>query len=142
MTNETTVNTTNEALGFSVTGEGQLTDELKNEKLVLVRHNIRLWSGQCKLEESDYNVAEGKSLVKEEGIKAASGQKWLIDCDLLRPFTASKKRFLTILEENGVRFMGGYGVPASKWTEINLSSRPLVMSTACSWQGPCAPSAA
>lgn len=90
----------------------------KREKLVLVEHKFELWTGQAKLEETDFNIQEGKTLLKEEDIKASSGQKWLIDRATLKPFMASKKRFLTVLENCGTRFMGGYVVPADRWGEI------------------------
>ena len=90
----------------------------KREKLVLVEHKFELWTGQAKLEETDFNIQEGKTLLKEEDIKASSGQKWLIDRATLKPFMASKKRFLTVLENCGTRFMGGYVVPAVRWGEI------------------------
>lgn len=90
----------------------------KREKLVLVEHKFELWTGQARLEETDFNIQEGKTLLKEEDIKATSGQKWLIDRATLKPFMASKKRFLTVLENCGTRFMGGYVVPADRWGEI------------------------
>lgn len=89
----------------------------KHERLVLVQHGFELWSGQCKLEDPDYNIQEGAALLKED-VKATSGQKWLIDKSLLRPFTASKKRFIAVLERTGLRFMGGYVVPAEQWNGI------------------------
>ena len=89
-----------------------------SSKLVLVQHGYELWSGQARLTESDFNVAQGESLLKED-VKASSGQKWLIDRAKLAPFQASKKRFITILENCGVRFMGGFAVPASAWDDIH-----------------------
>ena len=88
-----------------------------SQQLVLVQHGIELWSGQAKITDGDYNVAGGVTLLKED-VKASSGQKWLIDKSTLAPFLASKKRFITILESTGLRFMGGYAVPADRWQEI------------------------
>lgn len=88
-----------------------------SQQLVLVQHGIELWSGQAKITDGDYNVAGGGTLLKED-VKASSGQKWLIDKSTLAPFLASKKRFITILESTGLRFMGGYAVPADRWQEI------------------------
>ena len=90
-----------------------------SEQLVLVEHGIELWSGQARLENGDFNITDGKSLLKED-VRASSGQKWLIDKAKLAPFAASKKRFISILENNGIRFMGGYAVPAKNWSEIRL----------------------
>lgn len=89
------------------------------EQIVLVQHALSCWSGKVVLdEEADLNVEAGKSLVKEAQTQAGKGQKWIVDPLSLNPFQKIKKRFTMLLEQEGLRFMGGYAVPSNKWVEI------------------------
>lgn len=75
------------------------------------------WSGQVSAKAEDYLDETG--MLKNDAVHGASGTKWLVNRETLRPMTNAKKAFETILSRNAVG-MGGksYFVPANRWDEI------------------------
>jgi len=91
----------------------QVTDIKILDQLLLVDlSGIHLWTAKKKLDEK---LLEGK-LPPEK--LATVGTMRIIDHDHLKPFEKIKRQAVKVLEENGVRFLGGYAVPQDKITDV------------------------
>ena len=76
-------------------------------KLLLVDLNVSIWSGRKKLRAEDLGV----DLNLPPSELASLGSKRITDPDEIKEFDRLKRRAIRLLETNGVRFMGGYGLP-------------------------------
>jgi hypothetical protein len=76
-------------------------------KLLLVDLNVSIWSGRKKLRAEDLGV----DLKMPPSELASLGSKRITDPDEIKEFDRLKRRAIRLLETNGVRFMGGYGLP-------------------------------
>ncbi|WP_095158174.1 DUF3150 domain-containing protein [Pseudomonas sp. Irchel 3E13] len=76
-------------------------------KLLLVDLNVSIWSGRKKLRAEDL----GLDLNLPPSELASLGSKRITDPDEIKEFDRLKRRAIRLLESNGVRFMGGYGLP-------------------------------
>lgn len=77
--------------------------------------SVRLWTGKKKLRHDDLHVQKD-DLMPED--LASLGHKKICDPAKLAVFGTLKRRMETLLQNNGVRFLGGYAIPESKVTEI------------------------
>ena len=83
-------------------------------KLLLVDLNVSIWSGRKKLRTED--LGAGVTLPPSE--LASLGSKKIINSDELKEFENLKRRAVRLLELNGVRFLGGYGLPDEVAPEV------------------------
>lgn len=83
-------------------------------KLLLVDLNVSIWSGRKKLRTED--LGAGVTLPPSE--LASLGSKKIINSDELKEFENLKRRAVRLLELNGVRFLGGYGLPDGVAPEV------------------------
>ena len=86
-----------------------LTDFKALDDLVVVNLEVSLWSAQKKMAPEDLGA---KNLPPEE--LATLGSKRVADPKSLLIFKTLKCRANTLLERNGIRFLNGYAIPASK----------------------------
>jgi len=89
------------------------------EEIVLFILDIRLWTGRKKLKEEDLAVNGIDTNQLPPGTLASLGSKKIIGSDALSPFQSFKREAEKLLLATGVRFLGGYAVPAEKAPEIS-----------------------
>lgn len=77
--------------------------------------SVRLWTGKKKLRHDDLHVQKD-DLMPED--LASLGHKKICDPAKLAVFGTLKRRMETLLQNNGVRFLGGYAIPETKVAEI------------------------
>ena len=75
----------------------------------IVHHDLRVWTGQKKLEASDLERVNKDDLPPEE--VASLGLKRLIDANHLKIFSTIRHQADRASREVGVRFLGAYAVP-------------------------------
>ncbi|MBD1401860.1 DUF3150 domain-containing protein [Pelovirga terrestris] len=97
------------------------------EEIVLFILDIRLWTGRKKLKEEDLAVNGINTSQLPPGTLASLGSKKTISTEALSPFQSMKREAEKLLLATGVRFLGGYAVPAGKAPEI--SSRLMDLQT-------------
>lgn len=86
------------------------------DKVILVQIDAHIWTGRGRLKKEDLkNVTESDLPPKE---LASLGSKKKIDTEHLNIFDTLKKRAHRACEAVGVRFLGGYGVPVSKASDL------------------------
>ena len=95
------------------------------EDIVLFILDIRLWTGRKKLKEEDLAVNGIDTSQLPPGTLASLGSKKVISTDALSPFQSMKREAEKLLLATGVRFLGGYAVPAEKAPEISERLRKL-----------------
>lgn len=78
--------------------------KILDQLLLVDLSGIHLWTARKKLDEK---MLEGK--LPPESL-ASLGTMRIIDPDKLKPFEKLKRQATKVLEENGVRFLGGYAV--------------------------------
>lgn len=79
--------------------------------------DTHIWSGQRSNSELDFKLgADGKLPPKEA--RASLGTKNIVKPSTLSPFYRAKDKMVTLLQDNGVRYLGGYAVPLEKAGEI------------------------
>jgi len=76
-------------------------------KLLLVGLDVNIWSGRKKLRIED--LGPGVDLPPAE--LASLGSKRIMDPEQIKRFDNLKRRAHRLLESEGVRFLGGYGIP-------------------------------
>ena len=79
------------------------------ECLLAVNLNVNIWSAKRKLSPDDFNHAD-----LPPAALASLGSKKICDPDALRVFGMLKARAVSLLDQNGVRFMGGWAIPEEK----------------------------
>ena len=89
------------------------------EEIVLFILDIRLWTGRKKLREEDLAVNGIDTTQLPPGTLASLGSKKTISTEALSPFQSMKREAEKLLLATGVRFLGGYAVPADKAAEIS-----------------------
>ncbi len=89
------------------------------EEIVLFILDIRLWTGRKKLREEDLAVNGIDITQLPPGTLASLGSKKIISTEALSPFQSFKREAEKLLLATGVRFLGGYAVPAEKAPEIS-----------------------
>lgn len=77
--------------------------------------SVRLWTGKKKLRIDDLHV-EKEDLMPED--LASLGHKKICDPAKLAIFGTLKRRMETLLQNTGVRFLGGYAIPETKVAEV------------------------
>lgn len=87
------------------------------EKLVVVHLDFRQWTGTTVFKETDFQIGENGRLPPKAIIREL-GSKNIIDPKLLERFNTIKQRARSLLEANGVPFMGGWGIPLDRAEEI------------------------
>ncbi len=95
------------------------------EEIVLFILDIRLWTGRKKLREEDLAVNGIDITQLPPGTLASLGSKKIISTEALSPFQSMKREAEKLLLATGVRFLGGYAVPAEKAPEISVQLREL-----------------
>ncbi len=89
------------------------------ENIVVFILDIHLWSGRKKLRAEDLAV-NGIDVDKlPPGTLASLGSKKIISTDALAPFAALKREAEKLCLAKGVRFLGGYAVPAGEAQELH-----------------------
>lgn len=88
------------------------------EEIVLFILDIRLWTGRKKLSSEDLAVNGIDTDQLPPGTLASLGSKKTISTEALSPFQSMKREAEKLLLATGVRFLGGYAVPAEKAPEI------------------------
>lgn len=86
------------------------------DRIVVIRLDVTIWSGQKKLTAEDLGLAP-EQVPPEE--LAALGRKRICDPKDLAVFGKLKQRGVRLLAQHGVRFLDGYAVPANKMGELN-----------------------
>ena len=79
------------------------------DRIVCIRLDVNIWSGQKKLTAEDLGLAP-EQVPPEE--LAALGRKRICDPKELAVFNKLKQRGVRLLQQHGVRFLDGYAVPA------------------------------
>ena len=87
------------------------------EKLVVVHLDFRQWTGTTVFKESDFQIGDNGRLPPKAIIREL-GSKNIIDPKSLERFNTIKQRARALLEQNGVPFMGGWGIPLDRAEEI------------------------
>lgn len=87
------------------------------EKLVIVHLDFRQWTGTTVFKESDFQIGDNGRLPPKAIIREL-GSKNIIDPKSLERFNTIKQRARALLEQNGVPFMGGWGIPLDRAEEI------------------------
>ena len=88
------------------------------EQIVVFMLDIRLWTGRKRLQPEDL-AANGIDPDKlPPGTLASLGSKKVIGPEALAPFFAIKREAEKILLATGVRFLGGYAVPAEQAPQL------------------------
>lgn len=82
----------------------------------VVNLDIHLWTGRKKLHAND--LRNTQDLPPED--LATLGSKKICNPDALNIFGTLKKRAVILLENTGVRFLGGYAVPETKVAELTV----------------------
>ena len=95
----------------------ELSPEMKMKKLFVVGLDFQIWTGSTVLRKEDFVLGESGQLPPEDLVESL-GCKKLLDTTKLNVFQAIKARARRLLDENGVRFMGGYAVPVDKQKEV------------------------
>lgn len=88
----------------------ELSAELKMKKLFVVGLDFQIWTGSTVLRKEDFRIGENGQLPPDDVVENL-GSKKLLDTTFLNGFRAIRARARRLLEENGVRFMGGFAVP-------------------------------
>ena len=83
------------------------------EKLVVVHLDFRQWTGTTVFKESDFQIGDNGRLPPKAIIREL-GSKNIIDPKELERFNTIKQRARSLLEQNGVSFMGGWGIPLDR----------------------------
>lgn len=81
------------------------------EDVVCFHTEVSIWSGRKKLIPEDLGLSSDQIPPSE---LASLGSKKICDPDLLSPFQCLKRRSERALSEFGIRFLGGYAVPAAE----------------------------
>jgi len=93
------------------------TDITVLENLVAVHLSVNIWSARRKLVPSDFDINNtGANLPPEE--LASLGSKRVCNPVDLRVFGTLKSRATTLLDRNGVRFLGGWALPEDRIDEV------------------------
>ncbi|EYU13385.1 MULTISPECIES: DUF3150 domain-containing protein [Photorhabdus] len=90
--------------------EAQVLDQL----ILVSLSDITSISGRRKLKKEDL----GKDAKLPPDVMVSLGSKKIIDPQLINPFTRKKNTAHTLCQEVGIRFMGGYAVPADKINDL------------------------
>lgn len=88
----------------------QQTEVRTLEKVLCFSIEAHIWSGWRKLKTTDIGEVEDLP----HGDLASLGSKKVIDSEHLKVFDKLKKRAQKACESRGVRFLGGYAIPAGK----------------------------
>jgi hypothetical protein len=83
------------------------------KSILAVNLDVNIWSARRKLQPGDFEHSE---LPPEK--LASLGSKRVCDPRELRIFGTLKARAVSLLDKNGVRFLGGWAVPEAKAAEI------------------------
>jgi len=86
------------------------------DRIVCIRLDVNIWSGQKKLTAQDLGLTPDQIPPEE---LAALGRKRICDPQALAVFRKLKERGERLLRANGVRFLDGYAVPANSMARIN-----------------------
>ncbi|GFM38043.1 DUF3150 domain-containing protein [Desulfovibrio psychrotolerans] len=89
------------------------TDITVLDSLVAVHLTVNIWTARRKLVPSDFNTT---NLPPEE--LASLGSKRICNPADLRVFGTLKSRATTLLDRNGVRFLGGWALPEDRIAEV------------------------
>lgn len=82
------------------------------EKMIFCVLDIHIWSGRKKLRAEDLKDVTGSQL--PPGDLASLGSKKICDPDALLKFHRLKRQAIKTLEEEGVTFLNGFGVPEER----------------------------
>lgn len=85
------------------------------DQLVVVNLDIHIWSARKKLSAVDLGGAE-----LPPGDLASLGSKRICNPADLKIFGTLKARAVSVLERNGIRFLGGWAVPETRMDEITI----------------------
>lgn len=88
----------------------QQTEVRTLEKVLCFSIEAHIWSGRRKLKTTDIGEVEDLP----HGDLASLGSNKVIDSEHLKVFDKLKKRAQKACESRGVRFLGGYAIPAGK----------------------------
>ena len=83
------------------------------KKLTALRLDVSIWTARRKLTAMDF----GSNLLPPEKL-ASLGSKKVCNPDDLKIFAALKARATSLLERNGIRFLGGWAIPEEKTSLI------------------------
>ncbi|MCW7549986.1 DUF3150 domain-containing protein [Photorhabdus sp. APURE] len=90
--------------------EAQVLDQL----ILVSLSDITSISGRRKLKKEDL----GKDAELPPDVMVSLGSKKIIDPQLINPFTRKKSTAHALCQEVGIRFMGGYAIPADKVNDL------------------------
>ena len=91
---------------------------LQASNLVCVMLDIHLWSGRQALKR-DHLIASNPSLAALPPAELASmGSVRICDPEEVRAFQRIKNEAIRLLEENGLPFLGAYGIPADRFNGV------------------------
>jgi hypothetical protein len=85
------------------------------DHLVVVNLDIHIWSARKKLDPVDLGGAE---LPPED--LASLGSKRICNPEDLRAFGTLKGRAVSLLDHNGIRFLGGWAIPETRMDDISV----------------------
>lgn len=101
----------------------QVSHETVLSNVRIWSHGISLWTGRKKLNIADLKV--GKEDLPPEDL-ASLGSKKIIDPKRLNVFTMLKARMISLFEDHGVKFLGGYAIAEDKTDEVLAKVREIV----------------
>ncbi len=90
------------------------TTQVLDQLILLSLSEIHGISGRKKLKKEDF----GKNAELPPDIMVSLGSKKIIDPKLINPFTRFKNNAHALCQSIGIRFMGGYAVPANRVNEL------------------------
>jgi hypothetical protein len=85
------------------------------DHLVVVNLNIHIWTARKKLTPADLG---GATLTPDD--LASLGSKRICNPDDLRIFGTLKARAVSLLDRNGIRFLGGWAIPETRMDAISI----------------------
>ena len=102
----------------------QTTTTTRNwERIVVVMPVFRFWQGARVMKSNDFKC-DASDLPPEKAVKNL-GAKYLIDRVKLNPFEAKRKAAYALLNEIGVKFMGGWAIPEASYASCAVKLEQL-----------------
>ncbi|MFV0420797.1 DUF3150 domain-containing protein [Oleidesulfovibrio sp.] len=96
------------------------------DNLVAINLSVTIWSARKKLTAEDFSGGVSSDNLPPEEL-ASLGSKRICNPADLRVFGALKSRATTLLDRNGVRFLGGWALPESCITSIQAELETIAV---------------
>ncbi len=86
------------------------------DEVVVINLDVHIWSGRKKLRTQDLKLPNGTTL--PPSTLASLGSKKICDPEEIKIFEKLKRQALRVIEESGIRFLGGYAIPKALAKQI------------------------